>query len=149
MLRAVDSVQVQTYWQVGRHIVEYDQGGAARAGYGKGLLAALAESLTRDFVKGFDERNLRNMRAVFQMFPIRNALRSELSWTHYRLLQRVPDQPARLWYMQEAAEQNWSNRELERQIGTLSYERLLSSGDASISPEQSGNVSPAILSAIP
>ena len=129
--------------------MEYEQGGAARAGYGKGLLAALAESLTRRFGKGFDERNLRNMRDFFQMFPIRNALRSELSWTHYRLLQRVADQPARLWYMQEAAEQNWSNRELERQIGTLSYERLLSSGDASISPEQSGNVSPAILSAIP
>ena len=105
MLRAVDSVQVQTYWQVGRHIVEYDQGGAARAGYGKGLLAALAESLTRDFVKGFDERNLRNMRAVFQMFPIRNALRSELSWTHYRLLLRVPAAEARDWYATETAQQ--------------------------------------------
>ena len=142
VLRAVDTVQVQTYWQVGRHILEFEQGGEARATYGKGLLVALAAALTQEFGKGFDERNLRNMRAFFQAFPIWNALRSELSWTHYRLLQRVGSPQARLWYMQEAAEQNWSSRVLERQIGTLSYERLLSSGNAAISPEQAVQVSP-------
>jgi predicted nuclease of restriction endonuclease-like (RecB) superfamily len=127
--RSVDTIQVQTYWQIGRHIVEFEQGGQARAGYGKRLLAELAATLTGEFGKGFDERNLRNMRAFFQYFPNWNALRSELSWTHYRLLLRVDTLEARLWYMQEAAAQNWSTRILERQIGTLYYERLLSSQD--------------------
>lgn len=85
-LRAVDEVQVQTCWQVGRHIVEFEQGGTARAAYGKRLLPLLAERLTQEFGKGFDERNLRHMRAFFQAFPIWDAVRSELSWTHYRLL---------------------------------------------------------------
>lgn len=78
VLRAADAAQVQTYWQIGRHIVEFEQGGEVRAAYGKGLLAALAESLTREFGRGFDERNLRNMRSFFQCFPNRNALRSDL-----------------------------------------------------------------------
>lgn len=125
-LRSVDAIQVQTYWQIGRHIVEFEQGGQARAAYGKRLLPDLGVALTREFGKGFGERNLRNMRAFFQYFPIWNALRSELSWTHYRLLLRVDAPEARQWYMQETAEQNWSTRALERQIGTLYYERLLS-----------------------
>jgi predicted nuclease of restriction endonuclease-like (RecB) superfamily len=128
-LRSVDTIQVHTYWQIGRHIVEFEQGGQARAAYGKRLLAELAAVLTGEFGKGFDERNLRNMRAFFQYFPNWNALRSELSWTHYRLLLRVDTPEARLWYIQEAAAQNWSTRVLERQIGTLYYNRLLSSPD--------------------
>lgn len=128
-LRAVDTIQVQTYWQIGRHIVEFEQGGQARADYGKRLLSNLADVLTGEFGKGFDERNLRNMRAFFQCFPNWNAVRSELSWTHYRLLLRVDAPEARNWYMDEAAGQNWSTRILERQIGTLFYERLVSSKD--------------------
>ena len=142
VLRTVDTVQVQTYWQIGRHIVEFEQGGEARAVHGRALLIRLADSLTREFGKGFDASNLRYMRLFYHAFPNCDALRHELSWTHYRLLQRVDSTEARLWYMREAAEQNWSSRMLERQIGTLSYERLLSSGDASISPEQTGKVSP-------
>ena len=129
VLRSVDTVQVHTYWQIGRHIIEFEQGGQARADYGARLLPNLAEVLTREFGKGFDERNLRNMRAFFQCFPNWNAVRSELSWTHYRLLLRVDAPEARNWYMTEAAGQNWSTRVLERQIGTLFYERLLSSKD--------------------
>jgi len=128
-LRAVDTIQVQTYWQIGRHIVEFEQGGQTRADYGKRLLSNLADVLTGEFGKGFDERNLRNMRAFFQCFPNWNAVRSELSWTHYRLLLRVDVPEARNWYMDEAAGQNWSTRILERQIGTLFYERLVSSKD--------------------
>ncbi len=128
-LHAVDMVQVQTCWEVGRHIVEFEQGGQTRAEYGTRLLPQLAENLTREFGKGFDERNLRNMRAFFLAFPNWNALRSNLSWTHYRLLLRVDDARARDWYMREAASQNWSTRALERQIGTLYYERLLASSD--------------------
>lgn len=128
-LRAVDAIQVRTCWEIGRHIVEFEQGGATRAEYGKRLLPRLAELLTTEFGRGFDERNLRNMRAFFQSFPIWNAVRTELSWTHYRTLLRVEDEQARRWYMDETAAQNWSSRALERQIGTLYYERLLASRD--------------------
>ncbi len=128
-LRAVDVIQVQTCWEVGRHIVEFEQGGAARAAYGKRLLPQLAEALTAEFGSGFDERNLRHMRAFYNAFPIRNALRTELSWTHYRTLSRIESEAARLWYMNEAAEQNWNTRDLDRQIGRLYYERLLASQD--------------------
>lgn len=79
-LRAVDMVQVQTCWEVGRHIVEFEQVGQARAEYGKRLLPQLAEALTREFGKGFDERNLRNMRAFFRIFPNWNALRHRYCW---------------------------------------------------------------------
>lgn len=128
-LQAADTVQVQTCWQVGQHIVEFEQQGAQRAEYGAKLMARLAKSLTAEFGQGFDERNLRNMRAFFLAFPIRNARRTELSWTHYRALLRVASAPARVWYMNEAAGQNWSTRALERQISTLYYERLLASSD--------------------
>ncbi len=82
-LRAVDVVQVRTCWEMGRHIVEFEQGGAERAQYGARLLSRLAEQLTAEFGKGFDVSNLRYMRLFYQAFPIRDALRHELSWTHY------------------------------------------------------------------
>jgi predicted nuclease of restriction endonuclease-like (RecB) superfamily len=129
VLRAVDTIQVQTCWQIGRHIVEFEQEGARRAAYGKQLLATLAEALSEEFGKGFDASNLRYMRLFYQAFPIRDALRHELSWTHYRRLLRVDNEDARLWYMNESAGQNWSSRALERQINTLYYERLLASSD--------------------
>ncbi|NYH08632.1 putative nuclease of restriction endonuclease-like (RecB) superfamily [Pseudomonas moraviensis] len=129
VLRTVDTIQVQTCWQIGRHIVEFEQQGARRAGYGKQLLATLAKELTADFGKGFDSSNLRYMRLFYQAFPIRDALRHELSWTHYRKLLGIESEPARQWYMNEAAAQNWSSRALDRQINTLYYERLLMSRD--------------------
>ena len=109
--------------------MEFKQGGADRAKYGTQLLSRLAESLTAEFGKGFDASNLRYMRLFYQAFPICDAVRHELSWTHYRLLLRVEDEHARQWYMNEAADQNWGSRALERQIGTLYYERLLASKD--------------------
>ncbi|WP_460163228.1 PDDEXK nuclease domain-containing protein [Pseudomonas sp. S2_F03] len=129
VLRAVDTVQVQTCWQIGRHIVEFEQEGARRAGYGKQLLSTLAKVLTAEFGKGFDASNLRYMRLFYQAFPMCDALRHELSWTHYRRLLRVDNDHARHWYMNESAIQNWSSRALERQINTLYYERLLASRD--------------------
>lgn len=140
-LRAVDMVQVQTCWQVGRHIVEFEQGGESRASYGQRRLPRLAQVLTREFGKGFDDRNLRNMRGFYLTFPIWNAVRTELSWTHYRQLLRVSQPEAREWYMNEAATQNWSSRALDRQIDTLYFERLLLSGDkASVTAEASANI---------
>lgn len=129
VLSHVDVVQVQTYWHIGQHIVEFEQGGQARAAYGKRLLPQLGQALSQEFGKGFDATNLRHMRGFFLAFPICDALRRELSWTHYRLLLRVDAPEARQWYMQEAATQNWSTRVLERHLGTLYHERLLSSQD--------------------
>jgi predicted nuclease of restriction endonuclease-like (RecB) superfamily len=141
-LRAVDRVQVQTCWQVGRHIVEFEQGGESRAAYGKKLLPRLADTLSREFGKGFDASNLRYMRLFYHAFPIRDALRHELSWTHYRLLLRVSDEKPRQWYMNESASQNWTSRALERQIDTLYFERLLLSGDkVSVVAEANANMS--------
>ncbi len=143
VLRAVDAVQVLTCWEVGRHIVEFEQGGADRAEYGKRLLPTLADELTAEFGKGFDERNLRHMRAFYRVFPIWNAVRTELSWTHYRLLLQVDHQPAREWYLNEAVLQNWSTRALERQIETLYYERLLASHDRkAVENEAVKNIAP-------
>jgi len=127
--QTVNDAMVQTYWQIGRLIVEGEQGGATRAEYGKKTLEALSGRLSEEFGKGFDVRNLRNMRAFFQAYPIRNAVRTELTWTHHRLLLRVENTAAREWYAKEAIEQGWSSRALDRQIGTLFYERLLSSQD--------------------
>ncbi|HQQ70474.1 MAG TPA: PDDEXK nuclease domain-containing protein [Alicycliphilus sp.] len=136
VLRQVDTVQVQTYWQIGRHIVEYEQAGQSRASYGTALLQGLGQALTREFGKGFDASNLRNMRLFYQAFPKCDALRHELSWTHYRLLLRVQAQEARQWYMAEAAAGNWSTRVLERHIGALYYERLLTHrGSSAPQPE--------------
>lgn len=140
-LRAVDTLQVQTCWEIGRHIVEFEQGGEARAAYGKKLLPTLAKVLTAEFGKGFDATNLRHMRGFFLAFPIRDALRRELSWTHYRTLLKLDGDGARQWYMHEAATQNWSTRALERQIGTLYYERLLASQDrAAVEQEAASNL---------
>jgi predicted nuclease of restriction endonuclease-like (RecB) superfamily len=141
VLRAVDTIQVQTCWQIGRHIVEFEQEGAQRAGYGKQLLVLLAKDLTAQFGKGFDASNLRYMRLFYQAFPIRDALRHELSWTHYRRLLGVTNEKARHWYMDECANLNWSSRALDRQILTLYYERLLMSRDkADVIEEATTNI---------
>lgn len=125
--RAVNTTMVFAYWQIGRLIVEHEQQGRRRAAYGTRLLKGLSQTLTEEFGKGFDISNLRNMRRFYQAFPIQDAVRPELSWTHYRKLISIDSPAARSWYMQEAIDQNWSARALERQIGTFYYERLLSS----------------------
>ena len=127
--RAANSEMVLAYWNIGRLIVEHEQNGNTRAEYGKQLLQQLSERLSAEFGKGFDERNLRNMRAFYLAFPIWNAVRSELTWTHYRLLLKVENEAARTWYMNEAIASAWSSRQLDRQISTLYYERLLASRD--------------------
>lgn len=127
--KTVNSAMVQAYWQIGQLIVEDEQQGQARAEYGSGLLKQLSQSLTAEYGKGFDVSNLRKMRQFYQCFSNRDAVRLDLSWTHYRILLRVENETARQWYMQEAVAQGWSARALERQIGTLYYERLLSSKD--------------------
>jgi predicted nuclease of restriction endonuclease-like (RecB) superfamily len=131
--RNVNSVMVISYWNIGKIIVEDELKGSKRAGYGKEVLKKLSIKLTTEFGAGFDERNLRNIRQFYMLFPIRDSLSTELSWTHYRHLLRVENKQAREWYMQESIKENWSTRALERQIDSFYYERLLSSSKNAIS----------------
>lgn len=119
---AVNFVMVECYWQIGRMIVEHEQGGKARAEYGKQVLGFLSERLTAEFGEGFNQTNLKYMRLVYQAFPIRHAVRDELTWTHYRLLSKVTDERAHIFYRDEAAANQWSTRQLERQIYSFYYE---------------------------
>jgi predicted nuclease of restriction endonuclease-like (RecB) superfamily len=127
--RAVNTAMVIAYWQIGQEIVENEQQGKSRAGYSRKLLQQLSEKLTADFGKGFDESNLRNIRQFYLTYPKCDALRHELSWTHYRILMRVEKPEARLFYEVECIKNNWSSRELERQKGSLLFERLALSKD--------------------
>tara|TARA_R110000824_G_scaffold393237_2_gene592128 strand:- start:24785 stop:25831 length:1047 start_codon:yes stop_codon:yes gene_type:complete len=127
--QAVNTAMVQSYWEIGRLIVEHEQQGNRRAEYGKQQLQQLSQQLTERLGKGFDVSNLRNMRRFYQAFPIRETVSLELSWSHYNLLAKVENPSARAWYQQEAAQHSWSVRALERQISTLYYERLLASQD--------------------
>lgn len=158
--RAVNFAMVQAYWHIGRVIVEEEQKGKAKAGYGEYLLKNLSQRLTKDFGKGFDPSNLRYMRLFYLTFENMNSLRSqterveiydavrhislpaqkgrarsdelpvirpELSWTHYRLLLKVERPDVRKYYIEECITANWSTRQLERQINSFYYERLLAS----------------------
>lgn len=104
---AVNSAMVTAYWNIGKQIYEAC-GESERAEYGKNLLQFLSEKLTAEFGKGFTVANLRNMRQFFLTFQNRNAVRSELSWTHYRSLMRVDDEAARRFYLEEAVKCGWS-----------------------------------------
>jgi len=128
MAAAVNSAMVTAYWEIGEQIYKAC-GEKDRAGYGKGLLRFLADNLTSEFGKGFDESNLRKMRQFYCVFPIRDTLCPELSWSHYRLLMRIADEKERAFYTEECAKSAWSVRQLERQIHTMYYQRLLSSQD--------------------
>lgn len=124
--QSVNFAMVEAYWQIGKSIVE-EQDGSERAEYGAGLLKELSKQMTQDFGKGFTVTNLKYMRQFYLAFPNGHALRGELSWTHYRALLRVSDENARLWYLNEAADEGWSTRTLDRNIGTQYYYRLLQS----------------------
>lgn len=124
----VNFVMVETYWNVGKQIYEA-QGENERAEYGAGLLKFLSDKLTEEFGKGFTVTNLRYMRQFYISFPNHHALRDKLSWTHYRMLLKVENAAAREFYLDECAKSNWSTRQLERQINSFYYQRLLSSQD--------------------
>lgn len=123
--RMANTALLETYWQIGKIIVEDEQQGKAKAEYGKATLKNLANQLTMEFGKGFDDSNLRNMRAFYNAFPIRDALRHELSWSHYRLLSRLDTVQKRNYYLTEAITANWNSRELQRQIKSLAFERVV------------------------
>jgi predicted nuclease of restriction endonuclease-like (RecB) superfamily len=136
----VNRALIDAYWQIGQRIVLEEQQGEDRARYGAFLLRELAHRLTQELGKGLDERDLRQMRQFYLCFTNRETLRPELSWTHYRLLLRVEDPTARAYYAKEAAEQGWGTRQLERNIQTAYFSRLLSSRSTfPSSPEQASD----------
>ena len=125
---AVNSAMVIAYWEIGEQIYKAC-GENERAEYGKNLLKYLSDKLTAEFGKGFSVQGLRNMRQFYCTYPIRSTLCSELSWSHYRVLMRVSDKTVREFYTEECAKSMWSVRQLERQINTMYYQRLLASQD--------------------
>jgi len=120
---------VQAYWNIGKIIVEEEQNGKDKAKYGLYLIKELSEKLTKDFGKGFTPSNLKYIRQFYLVFPISHTLCDQLSWSHYRSLLKVKSERARLFYIKEAEQNDWSVRALERQINSFYYERILSSKD--------------------
>ena len=129
----VNSTMTKTYFLIGKRIVEEEQDGNKRAEYGKNLIKILSEKLTKEFGKGFSETNLEQMRKFFKVYGIPQTLSEEfqfnLSWSHYLILMRIEDINARNFYEIEAFENNWSLRELKRQVNSSLYERLVLSKD--------------------
>jgi predicted nuclease of restriction endonuclease-like (RecB) superfamily len=123
--RIANSALLETYWEIGRLIVEDEQSGNNKAKYGKATLTKLSEALMLEFGKGYDYTNLTNMRNFYLAFPILDALRQELSWTHYRLLSRLDTGAKRNFYLKEAVAAQWNSRELQRQINALAFERVV------------------------
>lgn len=123
---AANFAMVEAYWEIGKSIVE-KQGGNATAEYGTSLLKELSKQMTADFGKGFTVTNLSYMRQFYLAFPNRHTLCDKLSWSHYRLLMRVENESAKQFYIEESVKSSWSVRQLERQINTFSYQRLLAS----------------------
>jgi len=119
---AVNAEITQTYWRIGERIVREEQGGERRAEYGERLLAHLGIALSREHGRAFSERNLYFMRQFYLAYPILNAVRTELTWTHFRSLMRLPDEQ-RAFYERVAAGGRWSSRELDKQINSMLYER--------------------------
>ncbi len=135
----INFIMVEAYWRIGRQIVEQEQAGSARAGYGQELIKELSRRLGDEFGKGFSVANLKNFRQFYLTFPDFQkgyTLRSELGWSHYRLIMRVEDEDARSYYVNEAAEQGWTTRQLERNIRSGWHQRLLKA------PEQSAAAVP-------
>ncbi|SEL57347.1 Predicted nuclease of restriction endonuclease-like (RecB) superfamily, DUF1016 family [Chitinophaga rupis] len=128
-IRAVDNTRVLMYWNIGKRIFEEEQAGKERADYGSFLIRSLSEALQPEFGSGFSVRQLERYRQFFRTFPIASALRTQFSWTHYKLLLSIDNEAKREYYILEAVKSNWTARQLERQINSQLYERLLLSND--------------------
>ncbi|MDD2789381.1 MAG: DUF1016 N-terminal domain-containing protein [Sulfurimonas sp.] len=128
-IRAIDFERVLLYWNIGKRIYDEVQGGDDRAEYGKAIIKNLSDELEPTYGSGYSYRQLYLFLQFYKVFPIVNALRSQLSWTQYKLLLRIEDSDKREFYIAESTKNNWSSRELERQINASLYERLLLSND--------------------
>ena len=125
---AVNTEMLNLYWNIGKVIMEIQQGDE-RAAYGDAVLDKLSQKLTNEFGKGFSSRNLRTMRKFYLMYPIWKTVSAKLSWSHYLELIKIDEEPKRNFYLNECINSRWSVRELERQIGSLLYERLVLSAN--------------------
>lgn len=128
-IRSVDFARVQMYWHIGNRIFEEEQQGKERADYGKFLIKTLAETLEPEFGSGFSYRQLYLFVQFYKTFPIVNAVRSQLNWTQYKLLIRIESEDKREFYIAETVKNNWTSRQMERQINSQLFERLLLSND--------------------
>lgn len=148
IFKAANISMVQSYWEIGRLLVEVEQNGEDRAAYGKKVIKVLSNCLQTQYGKGYTIANLKYMRQFYKVFAIGHALRDQLSWTHYRLLLKVEKEAARLFYMEEAVAGNWNTRTLERQINNHYYERmLLSSKEGRIAVKEEANTKKETISA--
>lgn len=128
-IRAVDNERVLMYWQIGKIIFEEEQQGKDRADYGKYLIKTISETFQPQFGSGFSVRQLEMNRQFYRTFPNTNALRSQLSWTHYRTIIRIDNPDKRDFYITETEKNNWTARQLERQVNSQLFERLLLSNN--------------------
>ena len=128
--RAINTTMTIAYWLIGKRIVVEEQKGANRAAYGEGLLKKLSKELTAEFGNGFSYENLKKIRQFYKTYPDEKwyTVCTQLPWSHNRLIMRVADPKAREWYLREAAQQQWSVRQLERNINSFYYQRQLESG---------------------
>lgn len=128
-VRSVDFCRVQMYWQIGRRIVEEEQGGQARAEYGKSLIKNLAKELEPEFGSGFGKRQLDYSKKFYLEFPIVHTLYAQLNWSQYKWLLDIADKDKREYYTLETINNCWTARQMKRQINSMLYERLLLSND--------------------
>lgn len=128
-IRAVDHQRMLMYWHIGKRIFVEEQDGKNRADYGSHLIKYLSEQLQPEFGSGFSVRQMERYRQFYRIFPIASALRTQLSWTQYKLLLSVDSEDKRAFYIAETVKNNWTSRQLERQIYSSLYERLLLSND--------------------
>lgn len=128
-VKAVNTALVQVNWEIGRHIIEFEQDGQERAEYGSDLLARLSKDLSLLHGKGFGRRNVLDMRRFYLAYPKWQTVSAILSWSHFIVLLSISDNKARKFYEKQAIHENWSKRELERQIDSSLYERLALSRD--------------------
>ncbi|MBN9386087.1 MAG: hypothetical protein J0H74_35345 [Chitinophagaceae bacterium] len=128
-IRMVDHERTLMYWRIGQRIFEEEQEGKARAEYGKYLTQFIAEQLEPEYGSGFSRRQIELFRQFYRTFPIANTVYSQLTWSQYKLLLRIDNQDKRSFYIAEALKNVWTVRQLERQIYSNLWERLLMSND--------------------
>jgi len=127
--QSVNTILVQTYWLIGRHIVEFEQGGKEKAEYGSNLLDQLSKDLTRLYGKGFGRSNLFYMRKLYLFFQNSGTLSHKLSWSHYYEILKSDNDLEISFYTKQAEKENWSVRELKRQMKSMLFHRLALSKD--------------------
>lgn len=128
-IRAVDTERTLMYWQIGKRIFEEEQQGKDRAEYGTYLIKFLSEQLQPEYGSGYSVRQIQWYRQFYRTFPIASALRTQLSWTQYKLLLAFDNNDKREFYIAESVKNYWTSRQLERQINSSLFERLLMSND--------------------